>query len=64
MTKGTTFNSKNQTWKISEVIEASDMIRSIGWTHVAAVTRPNGSKVYYANLMVVDGAILQSMVVC
>lgn len=64
MTKGTTFNSKNQTWKISEVIEADGMIRGLGWTHVAAVTRPNGSKVYYANLMVVDGAILQSMVVC
>jgi hypothetical protein len=49
---------------VRDILEADGMIRNIGWTHCAAVTRPNGKKVYYANLMINDGEVLNAMVVC
>jgi len=59
-----TFNASNQNWVVRDILEADGMIRNIGWTHCAAVTRPNGKKVYYANLMINDGEVLNAMVVC
>jgi hypothetical protein len=64
MEKGTTFTSNNATWKINEIMETSANIRQLGWTHFASVSRPNGRKTYYANLVVENGQILHSLVVC
>lgn len=62
--QGQKFNYKGQEWIVREVLEASDSFRSqLGWTHIAGVMRPKGTKVYYANLLVADGEIAQSLVV-
>ena len=64
METGTTFNSKNQTWKINHILPNSEMIRTTyGWTHTASVSRPKGTKTYYAHLVVEDGKILHSSVI-
>lgn len=34
-----------------------------GWTHSAEVKRVRGKKRYYANLLVVDGAVIHARVV-
>lgn len=61
---GTKFNSKNQSWVIVEVKDHSDNFKSqLGWSHFAAIKRTNGKKVYYANLLVVDGAVVDTTVV-
>jgi hypothetical protein len=61
---GTKFNSKNQSWVIVEVKDHSDNFKSqLGWSHFAAIKRINGKKVYYANLLVVDGEVVNTTVV-
>jgi len=59
-----TFNKDGQTWRIREIMETNSVIRDLGWTHCAMVTRPNGKKAYYANLQINEGAIIASVVVC
>jgi hypothetical protein len=59
-----TFNKNGQTWRIREIMETNSVIRDLGWTHFAMVTRLNGKKAYYANLQINEGAIIASMVVC
>lgn len=58
-----TFNSQNQTWKINHIIETTGIVRDLGWSHIANVSRPKGTKQYYANLLIIDGQIVHSMVV-
>ena len=61
---GTKFNSKNQSWVIVDVKDHSDNFKAqLGWSHFAAIKRTNGKKVYYANLLVVDGAVVDTTVV-
>jgi hypothetical protein len=61
---GTKFSSKNQSWVIVEVKDHSDNFKAqLGWSHFAAIKRTNGKKVYYANLLVVDGAVVDTTVV-
>lgn len=59
-----TFNKDGQTWRIREIMECNGVIRELGWSHFAMVTRPNGKKAYYANLLISEGAIVASVVVC
>lgn len=58
-----TFTSNNQLWKINHIMECTGIIRDLGWTHFASVSRPNGKKEYYANLVIVDGQIIHTTVV-
>ncbi len=58
-----TFNYNNQTWKINHIMETTSLVREMGWSHFASVSRPNGKKTYYANLVILDGKIVHSMVV-
>jgi hypothetical protein len=60
----TTFTSKNTTFKIIEMKQHNDNFTAqLGWTHFAAVQRLNGRKTYYANLLIVDGVVLNDTVV-
>lgn len=62
--QGMKFNYKGQEWVVAEVKEASEIFRSqLGWTHIAGVKRPKGTKMYWANLFIADGAVVQSLVV-
>ena len=61
--KGKQFISKGQVFKITEIMECNGVIASLGWTHFAEVKRPNGTKSYYANLMIENGEILHTTVV-
>jgi hypothetical protein len=62
--QGMKFNYKGQEWVVAEVKEASEIFRSqLGWTHIAGVKRPKGTKIYWANLFIADGAVVQSLVV-
>jgi hypothetical protein len=62
--KNAQFNYANQKWVVAEVKDHTDTFKAqLGWTHFAGVTRPNGKKMYWANLLVVDGQIVDSMVV-
>ena len=54
---------KNQTLKVIEIKEHTPSMRTTGWTHFAAVQRPKGTKVYYANLLIVDNEIIHSILV-
>jgi hypothetical protein len=64
METNTTFISNNTKFTIVQIKEHSDNFRTqLGWTHFAEVKRANGRKSYYANLLVVDGAVLQTKVV-
>ena len=63
MEKGTTFTSKNETWKIDHIMTDRGFILAKGWTHTAAVTRPRGKKLYWANLVIEDGKILHSAII-
>jgi hypothetical protein len=60
---GQLFVNRGQKFRIAEIMEHQGMIREMGWTHFAAVTRPNGRKQYYANLLIADGEIVNSVVV-
>lgn len=59
-----TFNAENQKWVVRHIQETNGIIRDLGWSHFAAVSRPKGTKVYYANLFIVNGEILKASVVC
>jgi hypothetical protein len=61
--KGKTFSNKGQNFKVAEIMVATGIIAEMGWTHFAAVKRPNGSKSYYANLVIVNDEIVHSVVV-
>lgn len=47
---------------IFEVIKTSPSTIK-GWTHSAEVKRINGKKTYYANIVVVDGMIVNAKVI-
>jgi hypothetical protein len=58
-----TFNSNNDTFKIVQIKpHGENFQRELGWTHFAEVKRANGRKHYYANLLIVDGVLVQSKV--
>jgi hypothetical protein len=58
------FSYKGQEWIVGDVKDHSDTFKSqLGWTHFAMVMRPKGTKIYYANLLVADGEIVDSLVV-
>jgi len=58
------FSYKGQEWIVEDVRDHSDTFKSqLGWTHFAMVMRPKGTKIYYANLLVADGEIIDSLVV-
>jgi hypothetical protein len=62
--KSTKFISKNQVWEIVEIKEHSNnFVAQLGWTHFAGIKRPNGKKLYYANLQIVDGEVVNTTVV-
>lgn len=62
--KGTQFAYKGQVFKIDHIADhVSDVILGLGWTHFASVSRPKGKKAYYANLLIADGQIVNSVVV-
>lgn len=58
------FSNKGQNWEVVEIKEHSNIFRTqIGWTHFAGIKRPNGKKVYYANLVIENGKVINSLVV-
>ena len=60
----TTFTYRNTTFKVDHMMEQTNpVIINLGWTHFAAVSRLNGSKTYYANLVIQNGQVLHSVVV-
>lgn len=61
--KGQQFVNGGQVFKITEIMETTGVVRQMGWTHIAEVKRPKGTKGYYANLFINDGEILNSVVV-
>lgn len=62
--QGKQFIYRNQKWVVAEVTDHSDNFKAqLNWTHFAGVVRPNGTKMYWANLLVVDGEIVDSLVV-
>ena len=64
MMEGMKFNYTNQEWVIVQSTEASkNFTDQLGWSHWAEVKRPNGKKSYFANLLVVNDEILDSLVV-
>jgi hypothetical protein len=64
METNTTFTNNNTKFTIVQIKEHSDNFRTqLGWTHFAEVKRPNGRKTYFANLLVVDGEVIQTKVV-
>lgn len=59
-----TFTYRNTTFKVDHMMEQTNpIITDLGWTHFAAVSRLNGSKTYYANLVIAGDEILHSVVV-
>lgn len=48
---------------IRHLIPALGVIANLGWTHAAAVTRPNGTKQYYANLIIENDTVLHAIVI-
>lgn len=61
---GKEFCYRGQVFKIDHIADhVSDVIVGLGWTHFASVTRPKGKKSYYANLLIADGEIVNSVVV-
>jgi hypothetical protein len=58
------FSNKGQNWEVVEIKEHSSIFSSqLGWTHFAGIKRPNGKKVYYANLLIIDGEVVDTTVV-
>ena len=58
------FSNKGQKWEVVEIQEHStNFVTQLGWTHFAGIKRPNGKKVYYANLLIVDGEVVNTTVV-
>ena len=58
------FSNKGQNWEVVEIKEHStNFVTQLGWTHFAGIKRPNGKKVYYANLLIVDGEVVNTTVV-
>lgn len=61
---GITFSNKGQNWQVIQIKEHSEIFSSqIGWSHFAEIKRPNGRNRYYANLLIVDGEVVQTSVV-
>lgn len=64
METNTTFTSNNDIFKIVQIMpHGENFQRELGWSHFAEVKRANGRKHYYANLLIVDGVLVQSKVV-
>jgi hypothetical protein len=57
------FTYRNERFTTKHLIEATGIVANLGWTHVAAVTRPNGRKEYYANLVISGDTVLHAVVV-
>ena len=58
------FSNKGQNLEVVEIKEHSSIFSSqLGWTHFAGIKRPNGKKVYYANLVIENGKVINSLVV-
>lgn len=57
------FSYRNERFTVKHLIKATGIIANLGWTHVAAVTRPNGHKQYYANLIINGDTIVHAVVV-
>ncbi len=58
------FSNKGQNWEVVEIKEHSNIFHTqLGWTHFAGIKRPNGKKVYYANLVIENGEVINSLVV-
>ncbi len=58
------FSNKGQEWVVTDlIVHTSNMMTKLGWTHMAGVKRPKGSKVYYANLFIENGKVINSLVV-
>jgi len=64
METNTTFINNNTKFIILQMKEHLDTFSTkLGWSHYAEVKRANGRQTYFANLLIVDGAILQTKVV-
>lgn len=62
--RGDRFAHCRDTYEITQIVEHTKQIREhIGFTHFAEIKRPNGKKLYCANLLVVNGRIVQSKVI-
>lgn len=57
------FSYHNERFTVKHLIKATGIVANLGWTHVAAVTRPNGRKQYYANLVINGDAVMHAVVV-
>jgi hypothetical protein len=58
------FSNKGQEWVVTDlIVHTNSIITSLGWTHMAGVKRPKGTKVYYANLVIDNGKVVNSLVV-
>jgi hypothetical protein len=64
METNTTFINNNTKFTIVQIKEHSENFSTqLGWSHFAEIKRVNGRKSYYANLLIVDGAVVQTKVV-
>jgi hypothetical protein len=64
METNTTFINNNTKFSIVQIKEHSDNFKTqLGWSHFAEIKRVNGRKTYFANLLIIDGAVVQTKVV-
>ena len=64
METNTTFTANNTIFKIVQIKTHSDQFTAqLGWTHFAEVKRANGRKSYFANLLMVDGTLVDTKIV-
>jgi len=64
METNTTFTTNNTTYRITKVKEHStEFTAQLGWTHFVEMKRINGRRDYLANLLVVDGEVINMKVI-
>jgi hypothetical protein len=61
---GDRFANSRDIYEITQIVEHTKQISDhTGFTHFAEIKRPNGKKLYCANLLIVNGRIVQSKVI-
>lgn len=59
-----TISLNNINYTIVQIKDHGDNFKAqLGWTHFAEVKRINGRRTYFANLLIVDGEIMDSKVI-
>ena len=58
------YTDSREIYEITQIVEHTKKISDhTGFTHFAEIKRPNGKKLYCANLLIVNGRIVQSKVI-